>query len=486
MFTQLERYMVKKLREAGSSQKATRDVTGASERTIRRIQKEPAVTEIDEKNFRKSRRVGRPSQMADYEGMIAEWLKEPRKPEDGPLKSIEVYMRLKARGYSGGKTSVYDAVRRLRPKEPPIPVVRFEGLPGEFSQHDFGQRRVTFEDGSSHVIRFFSSRLKYSRTIDVQLTENEQQETVVRCLLRAFERFGGVPLKCVFDNLSAVVNSRLKPVDGELQVVWTQRFGQLVVDCGVIPVACWPYRPQQKGSVENLVGFVKSNFFSGRKFRDRADVAQQLSDWLNYVNTDRICDATGEIPAQRLVKEALNPCPHRAETYPFKVTAVARPTARVHYRGLEYSVPAEAIGQSLTLHLQEQTVEVYLGERQLAIHPRFPDNGRSSVLGEHAEELFKFRRGKPYAQRQLLLDLHPSVEPYLTELVHRRPNRWEADVDQIYRLYQQLGRADLLAAIALASEERCFGSEYLVELTQAPNPLTLLPSLQQPSGQEAQ
>ena len=485
MFTLLERYIVQRLRQAGASQKATRELTGASERTIRRIQKEPPVTDSEEKNFRKSRKVGRPSQMEAYENLIVDWLSDPRKPEDGPLKSIEVYTRLKARGYSGGKTSVYDAVRRLRPKEPPVPVVRFEGLPGEFSQHDFGQRRVTFEDGSSQVIRFFASRLKYSRTIDVQLTDNEQQETVVRCLLRAFERFGGVPLKCVFDNLSAVVNSRLKPVDGELQVVWTQRFGQLVIDCGFIPVACWPYRPQQKGSVENLVGFVKSNFFCGRKFRDRADVAQQLSDWLDYVNTERICDATGEIPAQRLVREALNPCLHRAETYPFKVTAVARPTARVHYRGMEYSVPAEAIGQSLTLHLQEQTVQVYLGERHLATHPRFPDNGRSSVLGEHAEELFKFRRGKPYAQRQLLLDLDPSVEPYLTELVHRRPNSWEADVDQMYHLYRQLGGAELLAAIALASEVRCFGSEYLVELTQTPTPLTLLPANRQPSGQGA-
>ena len=40
----------------------------------------------------------------------------------------------------------------------------------------------------------------------------------------------------------------------------------------------------------------------------------------------------------------------------------------------------------------------------------------------------KSRRGKPYAQRQLLLDLDPLVEPYLTELVHRRPLAWQNDV----------------------------------------------------------
>jgi len=133
----------------------------------------------------------------------------PRKPEDGPLKSSELFTRLKALGYEGGKSAVYDLVRRIRPQETKPPVVRFEGLPGEFSQHDFGQRRVTFENGTTQVIHFFASRLKYSRTIDVHIVKNEQLETVVRALLQAFERFGGMPLKCVFDNMTTVVDSRI-------------------------------------------------------------------------------------------------------------------------------------------------------------------------------------------------------------------------------------------------------------------------------------
>ena len=64
-------------------------------------------------------------------------------------------------------------------------------------------------------------------------------------------------------------------------------------------------------------------------------------------------------------------------------------------------------------------------------------------------------------ERQLLWDLDPSVEPYLTELVHRRPNNWEIDIARMYELYLKIGRSDLLAAIALAIEQRCFGSEYL-------------------------
>lgn len=466
MYSQLERYVVQKLRDQNMPQSEVRELTGISERSISRIEKEEQITEIDEERFRNSHNMGRPSRVTEYETHIRQWLEEPRHAEDVPIKSQEILARLRQQGYSGGKTAVYELVRRLRPKTKARPIVRFEGLPGEFSQHDFGQRWVTFADGSRKLIRFFASRLKYSRYVDIQIVENEQQETVVRSLLSAFEHFGGVPMIGVFDNMSTAVKSREIRDDGSVKVHWTERFGQLAVECDLVPLACWPYRPQEKGSVENLVGFVKGNFFCGRTFRDVGDLKGQLQGWMAHVNNERPCDATGEIPAERLKREPLQTLHHQAETYAFKVAVVVRPTARAHYRGIEYSVPAETTGQTVTLHLQQRQVAIYLGDRLLAEHPRFPENGKSSVLAEHAEELFQIKRGKPYAQRQLLLDLAPIVEPYLTELVHRRPLAWQDDVDASYQLYQRIGRSDLLAAIELAIELRCFGSEYLLEIVE--------------------
>lgn len=473
MYSQLERYVVQKLRDQNMPQSEVRDLTGISERSISRIEKEEQISEINEESFRKSHNMGRPSQVTEYESQIRQWLEAPRHIDDGPIKSQEILARLRQQGYTGGKTAVYELVRRLRPKTKTKPIVRFEGLPGEFSQHDFGQRWVTFADGSRKLIRFFASRLKYSRYVDIQIVENEQQETVVRSLLKAFENFGGVPIIGVFDNMSTAVKSREIRDDGSVKVHWTERFGQLAVDCGLVPLACWPYRPQEKGSVENLVGFVKGNFFCGRTFTDVGDLKGQLQEWMAHVNDERPCDATGEIPAERLKREPLQPLHHQAETYALKVAVVVRPTARVHYRGMEYSVPAETTGQTVTLHLQQKQVAIYLDERLIAEHPRFPENGKSSVLPEHAEELFQVKRGKPYAQRQLLLDLDPIVEPYLTELVHRRPLAWEGDVDATYQLYQRIGRSDLLAAIELAIELRCFGSEYLLEIVEHAGALPL-------------
>lgn len=468
MYSAQERYMVKSLKKAKVPTATVKEVTGISERSIRRIEKEPESDSANEEDFRNRRKVGRPSQLEPYKAEILAWLSEERDPADGPMKGQEVIQRLRAKGCRVGDSTVYDYLRKVRPKESPKPIVRFEGLPGEFSQHDFGQRRVRYSDGKVEVVKFFASRLKYSRYVDVQVVANEQQETVVRCLLRAFEHFGGVPLMGVFDNMSSAVKSREVLEDGAVKVNWTEAFMQVCMDCGLVPLACWPYRPQQKGSVENLVGFVKGNFFSGRTFKDRQDLIVQLSDWVTYVNHERVCAATGDIPQTRWVKESLKSCPHLAETYAFKVSVVVRPTARVHYKGLEYSVPAESIGQTVTLHLQEKQIAIYQGDKHLADHPRFPENGKSSVLSSHAQQLFQFKRGKPFAQRQILLDLDPIMEPYLTELVHRRPLTWEPEVEAIYSLYEQIGRADLLAAVALVTEERCFGSEYLIDIAQSP------------------
>ena len=309
--------MVQQFRQTDLPDKEIREHTGISERTITRIAQEAKVETLEEEQFRKSRGVGRPSSIAQYKDVIEQWLEEPRADEDGPIQSQEILRRLRSEGYQGGKSAVYELVRRLRPKKAVVPLVRFEGLPGEFSQHDFGQRKVTFTDGTTKVIRFFASRLKYSRFISVEIVDNEQLETVVRCLLKAFDDFGGVPLKCVFDNMSTVVKGREVQEDGQLKVTWTTRFGQLAIDCGFIPIACWPYRPQQKGSIENLVGFVKGNFFCGRRFDDRADLVRQCHEWVKYVNTERVCDATREIPAHRLGRESLKPCAHKAETYAF-------------------------------------------------------------------------------------------------------------------------------------------------------------------------
>ena len=184
MIPLLKRHEVQVLLRAGHTQKDVAARAGVSLRAVRRIQKEEEVTGADDASERHARAVGRPSKATPYSEPVRAWLSEAPS-----LPTQELLRRATEAGYTGHKTAFYALVAGLRPPRS-TPVVRFEGLPGEFSQHDFGQVDVTFVDGRQQRVHFFCSRLKYSRFVAVSLVDNERVEPLVRNLALHFVLFG--------------------------------------------------------------------------------------------------------------------------------------------------------------------------------------------------------------------------------------------------------------------------------------------------------
>ena len=56
-----------------------------------------------------ARGVGRPSTVAQYSPQISEWLRD-----DSAMSGAEVLRRVRLAGYRGGKSALYELVRRLR------------------------------------------------------------------------------------------------------------------------------------------------------------------------------------------------------------------------------------------------------------------------------------------------------------------------------------------------------------------------------------
>ena len=238
---------------------------------------------------------GRPSTVEAYRDLVADLLAG----EPG-LKSLEVLRRLRERGYGGGKTAVYELVRQQRPRTV-RPLCRFEGLAGEFSQHDFGEVWVEYTGGGRERVQFFASRLKHSRYALVTLVPNQRVETLVRALAEHLAGFGGLPLLAVFDRPKTIVTKSDPKTGAALE--WNRQFAEALARMGLAVELCWPYRPQQKGAVENLVGWVKNSFFKVRRFLDRQDLQQQLAAWQAEVNEQRPSRATGRVPGAVLRAE---------------------------------------------------------------------------------------------------------------------------------------------------------------------------------------
>jgi hypothetical protein len=124
--------------KAGHRKTEVAGLTGVSLRSVKRIAEESPVVHVDDVAERGKRRIGRPSMVETFRKLVLEILEE--KPE---LASLEILRRVRQAGYGGGKTVLYALVASVRPK-PGKPLVRFEGLPGEFSQHDFGEVETEF------------------------------------------------------------------------------------------------------------------------------------------------------------------------------------------------------------------------------------------------------------------------------------------------------------------------------------------------------
>ncbi len=376
MLPPLKRHEIQVLRRAGHSQAEVARLTEVSVRTVRRVDEESSVVEVDTRKQVKERGVGRPSKTEPLRAFVVDVLdKEPE------LMSLEVLRRARLRGYEESKSAMYQLIAEVRPKQAK-PVVRFEGLPGEFSQHDFGEVEVRFVDGHRKRVVFFASRLKYSRWVQVTIVPDQQVESLVRTLVEHFEAIGGVPLVAVFDRPKTVVLASKK--DGTV-TEWSSTFAQVMLELGVGVEVCWPASGNQKGSVERLVGWLKSSFFKQRRFIDEDDLRRQLGEWLHDANQRTPSRATKVMPEERMKDERprLRPVKLSSSTLALRFPVVIGPTAMVSFEGSTYSMPPESIGMSATVYLRRDELRIVAGRHE-AVHPRQKASGGTSVLPQHS------------------------------------------------------------------------------------------------------
>ena len=466
MIEMLKRHEIQVLRRAGHSLEEVAKLAGVSASSVQRVEAEPPVKTLDTAGERVRCGVGRPSKVEAIRGaVVAEIAKQP-----GVL-GVELLRRARLAGYAGGKSALYELIAAIRPRERAQPLVRFEGLPGEFSQHDFGEVEVEFGNGTARRVHFFASRLKYSRWAQVSLVDDERVESLVRALVDHFAAMGGIPLLAVFDRPKTVALAWRR--DGVV-TEWNSTFASVALDLGLGIELCWPYSPRQKGAVENLVGWVKGSFFKQRRFLDEEDLRRQLTEWHEEVNVQRPSRATGVPPAARMAAERarLRPLKVQPEALALRFPVMVGPTGVVSHDGHTYSMPPEAIGIPGTLYLYRERLRIIAGRFETE-HPRQTQPGAHSMLPEHRAQLLAAvsgRRAKRYLEREHLLALGGSALEYLTEITHRRPRLWVRDVHQLHELLQLHGTEPLRAAFEQGLTERLFGAEYIAHALSLAQP----------------
>ena len=284
---------------------------------------------------------------------------------EGVYNTNKLYKEIKSQGYSGGKSILKSYVKPFRPPAKPSAVVRFDTLPGEQAQVDFGT--FAYEDGlGRHRIYAFVMVLSWSRALYVEFVEKCDLVTLLRCHVHAFEAFGGVPRTILYDNLKAVVQGR-----NDSKVVWNAKFADFALLAGFIPRACRPYRAQTKGKVERAIGYVRQNFWVGLKFADPDDLNAQARAWCADTANQRIHSTTKARPCDLIASEGLLPMPdHR---YMSMFVSRDRKVSRdgfVSFDGSRYGVPWLYAGKTVQVREIGHYVEIMVGSTRVALHSK--------------------------------------------------------------------------------------------------------------------
>jgi transposase len=273
---------IHELAAQGQSIHAIATTLGLARNTVRKYLRTPS-----ERMPQPRRKRG--SKLDPFKAQIQAWVNQDH------LYNCETMLpRLQALGYTG-KLSVLRAF--VHPLRPPAvghqPVQRYETAPGEQMQFDWAELRYERE-GVLHKLYGFAAILSYSRMRFVTFVKRCDTPTMIRCLMAAFEYFGGLPKAALTDRMKSVF---LEELEGH-RPKWNPLFADFMASLGVAPRVCRPRKPQTKGKGERSVGVVKTSFWPGVTFTDLDNLNQQALAWCQQIN-GRVHRRTLTVPLER-------------------------------------------------------------------------------------------------------------------------------------------------------------------------------------------
>jgi len=288
----------------GMSIKAISRELGVSRNTVRRYLRSSTVPTGQSRS-------AKPTKLDGYRGYL---MARVASAQPDWIPASVLFDEITALGYSGCVRTVSGYLSDLKPMGRADPVVRFETLPGQQMQVDWGVFKL-----NGRRVSLFLGTLGWSRFNFGVFVDNEQFETLRECHEQAFEAFGGVPSEVLYDNMRTVVHQRNAYGRG------LHRFhpglNDLAHHYGFLPRLCQPYRAKTKGKVERSIGYVRRSFFVPLVSRyqqlgqvlDLEALNLEFARWLALSANARVHGTTGEIPNERLERErtALQALPPR-------------------------------------------------------------------------------------------------------------------------------------------------------------------------------
>jgi transposase len=217
----------------------------------------------------RGRRSRKKTVMKGFEEYLEAWLHEDqRMPKKQRRTAKKIFEELQKLGYQGSDRTVREYVRKIKQEmrsSAQEQAIRLEQIPGE-AQVDFGAfKAITGKERRTYYELVLS--FPHSNAQVCMVLPSENGVCLLHGLQELFCLIGGVPRVIRFDNLSPVV---AKILSGEERTL-TEMFKTFQWHYRFQAEFCNPGRGQEKGHVENKVGYVRRNNFSPLPIIDDLD-----------------------------------------------------------------------------------------------------------------------------------------------------------------------------------------------------------------------
>ncbi len=369
---------------------------------------------------------------------------DKRAPRKQRHTSHRIFKRLQEElGYRGAESTIRRLVGQLRPslRDVYIPLC-FE--PGEAAQVDWGEA-IIYLNGEKIKANLFCMRLCHSAMPFVKAFPTQRREALIEGHISAFEFFGGVPKRLIYDNLRTAVKEGWGKDVREEQ----KDFLALKAHYAFSSDFCNPGAAHEKGLVENLVGWVRRNFLTPVP---RVESWEELNSillaaCLSY-KEHRIRDRSQTVgEAFAVEQQALTMLPKYRMDYADVEIADVDSFSTVRYDRNRYSVPVEYAGKTVTIKGYPFEVKISYKGVELAVHPRLYKSGETHYVLDHYLSLLEQRPRAVWNARPLK---DAGLPQKLLNFARKLPSDFE--FVKVLRLISEQGLDVVLEAIDRAEE----------------------------------
>lgn len=364
--------------EGVTSQRRAAELLGISRNTVKKYWEGNTVP-WDRQTYKREAAVLTPEVIRFIENCLKEDEKEHVRKQQHTARRI--YNRLVEEcGFIGSESTIRKAVHKIRSQHGSVEsYVPLHFTPGSAMQVDWGEATI-YLGGQRMTVSLFCARLCYSCAPFVIAYYRQNLESFLDALTRAIHFFGGVPRKVIFDNARVAVKSGFGA-----HAVAQDDYAQLAAHYGFEPDFCNPASGNEKGLVENLVGYIRRNVCVPLPRVNtleelNAKLLEQCAKYQTH-HVDGKPASVGEMLREE--RQELHAIPRYPMDISKKFYPVVGRYATVIVETNQYSVPCGYRGQSATVKAYPNHVEIWINGSMVASHKRLYGRKEESLDLKH-------------------------------------------------------------------------------------------------------